>query len=1330
MHKALKIYQKRLTNLSSRNRSLLLLKIVKSQFIDLHRFDYIENKPSFDVIEQLISGKQTYKLCSAIDSRDKDANALSHQLRTISRTDQRIYEEQGAKDLYIGYPFVHGRLLDDTLVRCPLLFFPVSLDVARNQWVLQARRDVDISFNKTLLLAFSHFNNVIFEDSFLEYDFSEHAQDSQDFRTELYRLLQSSPLELNFNPDTFEDTLTGFRDFTKEQFKLETETGRLKLFQEAVLGIFPQAGSYLMPNYEFLLKNEPEKDIEDFFVSANKRHLVSVGQPAKAIKEEDVVMPYQLDGSQEEAVKAIKTGESLVVQGPPGSGKSQLICNLIVDAMASGKNVLLVCQKKAALDVVYQRLAEKGFQDFAALVHDFKNDRREIYGKINTQIEKLDVFKRENNSLDAIVLERNFLKLSREIDMITEELEEFRKALFDTSECGLSVKELYLTSDLNMSGISLRREYEHFHFAHYSTYMQHFKRYFKYHHRFEAQHYPWADRVSFKDFTVAEYQHIRELAQGLKAKFDNSVESVKSLLNMQLSFQDFEWIDDRRQKFADLLEVLKNPTVFRYFKIGLRFQTPEYVWLANRKKNLLSSFGAEGIESSLDKHEIGEVQALLLEALAAQRNWYERLKWRLFSKNRIRVASLLKKNKLEGHKQALELLVRRIDNRMNLEHHLSTLGQYKWLIDMPQETDLYALRDWLDLHLQALEARKIYQSLRNGIRYLNLEDFSYDEIVKKINALLGVVTEVKQDRQHWLQYLSRKQIEALIEENMTPEMLNSALERDFDALVAYDQLKETLNAPEKTLLDRFQEKFGKLPPEQALKQIDNSIRIAWINHIETKYPVLRSVSSERLEELEERLQEATREKRTISQQIALIKTRERTYAEVEYNRLNNMVTYRDLKHQVSKKRNIWPIRKLIQYHSHEFQNLLPCWMGSPESVSAIFPMEEFFDLVIFDEASQCFAEKGIPAMYRGKQVVITGDDQQLPPFDLYVPRWEEALETDPTLEVDSLLDLGKQFLREVPLNGHYRSKSLDLIDFSNRHFYGQRLQLVPHHTQFMEAAPAIAYEQVNGVWEHNTNPEEARKVVEIVRDLTQGGEENIGIITFNFKQQDLIQDLLDEADFNLPPSVFVKNIENVQGDERNVIIFSVGYAPSPSGKMNFQFGSLNQLKGENRLNVAITRAKSKIILVTSIKPSALKVEQAKNEGPKLLKAYLQYAYEVAENKYRPTLMAPAPYGQHWFLTEQIKRLGEQFEMAFEQHLPFADLDLRHGQHHLLLLTDDNTYYQSTSVKDAHVYRPFQLREKDWTFKRFYSRHFWKSPENFAKGVYNFVERDEGVGEPK
>lgn len=165
MLKLLKAYKKRLANLTSRNRSLLLLRPSVRHFIDIHSFDFISKSPSFSIIDLIISSRKNNNLCPIIDPRDGNSNVLSKYLKGVWKTDQLLKAESGSEDLYIGYPFVLGKLMDGTLVRCPLLFFPVQLIQNNNHWQLE-QKYLPISFNRTFLLAYSQFNQVRLEESF------------------------------------------------------------------------------------------------------------------------------------------------------------------------------------------------------------------------------------------------------------------------------------------------------------------------------------------------------------------------------------------------------------------------------------------------------------------------------------------------------------------------------------------------------------------------------------------------------------------------------------------------------------------------------------------------------------------------------------------------------------------------------------------------------------------------------------------------------------------------------------------------------------------------------------------------------------------------------------------------------------------------------------------------------------------------------------------------------------------------------------------------------------------------------------------------------------
>lgn len=254
MQKLLKTYLRRLTNLTSRNRSLLLLSLPQEQFLDLHQLDFLDNKPSFEYINQLIAQKSQIPLCDVLDSRLEKVNEVSKILRKIARTEAFIEQERGAEDLYVGYPFVKGKLSDGTVVRCPLLFFPVTLKNSNDgkKWVLE-KRDESISLNRSFLLAYSHFNQIKINDDLLETTFDDFSKESLVFRTQLYELLKQSPIEINFNQDNFTEQLADFQKFTKADLEQLERNGELKLFPQAVLGIFPQAGSYLVPDYEQLI---------------------------------------------------------------------------------------------------------------------------------------------------------------------------------------------------------------------------------------------------------------------------------------------------------------------------------------------------------------------------------------------------------------------------------------------------------------------------------------------------------------------------------------------------------------------------------------------------------------------------------------------------------------------------------------------------------------------------------------------------------------------------------------------------------------------------------------------------------------------------------------------------------------------------------------------------------------------------------------------------------------------------------------------------------------------------------------------------------------------
>lgn len=1300
--------------------------------MDLNEVNHLNGFPSFEVLKALIAGK-TIKLCQVLDSRVEYNNEVSKKLKKIQRADNFLFEERGSYDLHIGWPFVRGKFSDGTLVRCPLLFFPVSIVQENNGWYLHLRQQAGITFNKSFLLAYAFYNKVSLDEEMVDTSFEDFNPDSTVFRTQLYQLLKEK-IEINFNPDNFRDELIPFQQFKREEFDLKHRNGELKLFPEAVLGIFPQAGSQLVPDYLKLIEESSILDLEEFFLNKNNTSADESGLEKilinQALKEEKLHTPFTLDAFQENAIKAAKAGQSIVVQGPPGTGKSQLICNLMADAIASGKRALLVCQKRAALDVVYNRLQEKQLGDFVGLVHDFRNERKTIFNKVARQIDSIEDFKMQNRSLDVIQMERRFFQVCRSIDRISEEFEEFRTTLFSDAECGLSVKELYLTSDIAGDTINIRQEYQYFPFSNVAGFLKVLRQYATYAASFEEPDYVWRNRCSFSGHQLTDLRQIEEVIREIPAYQKETQDRIMSLINVNLDLEDADSFRAREDDVLGMIALLKTDVIYRYMQAMSEEKDNEtsFLWFTNVERVLMNCFTGAGPETFLQADMLGKFQEALQRKMTAQGNIFRMLKWGLFSKDKLWINEVLEGNRLPKNKNGLRILEERIDNRLNLEHHLTAVKKKQWLIELPADYDEVKLKTWFTRQKLAIRAKLIFNTLREVKEGLQPKKYKRETFISTLTDLLEIVGDLKEKKKQWMKYITQFQFRHLVTEPSREAEYLKTLRRDFESLCDFDRIRENLATHEKDTIAKLYEKVGTWDPNALESLFQNSLRLAWIEHIEAKNPDLRAVSSRKMDKQREELIALVEEKQKLSHDILLLRARERVYENLEYNRLNNRVTYRDLYHQVTKKKKIWPLRKLITDYQHEIFNVMPCWMVSPEAASAIFPMAEIFDLVIFDEASQCFAERGIPAMYRGKQLVVAGDDMQLKPNELYQTRWEEDGD-HPDLEVDSLLDLAKRYLPTVHLQGHYRSQSLELIDFSNKHFYEGRLQLLPDRNVLNRQEPGIEYHQVDGVWDNNTNMVEAQAVVErLVSLLTADPAKQIGVVTFNSPQQNLILDLLEERfsddGLAIPPTLFVKNIENVQGDEKDIIIFSVGYAPDKKKKMNMQFGSLNMPGGENRLNVAVTRAREKIILICSIQPEQLRADDLKNEGPRLLKQYLQFAREVDQRRFVPEVHANGKQPASWYLNQQIKSWGEEKfpEFRFEVNsLPLADLHIKNENGYMgIVLTDDMHYFSSLSEKDFFAYTPALMAKKNWNYHYVFSRNLWQDKEKVEEDLLRFI----------
>ena len=548
----------------------------------------------------------------------------------------------------------------------------------------------------------------------------------------------------------------------------------------------------------------------------------------------------------------------------------------------------------------------------------------------------------------------------------------------------------------------------------------------------------------------------------------------------------------------------------------------------------------------------------------------------------------------------------------------------------------------------------------------------------------------------------------------------------------------------------------------------------WIDRIERAYPVLQGRPIDNYNSHAAALASLAADKRglvvrEIRRRIESIRPRDVYGAFSARFEDGSQRAWRDMLGELKKRRRILPIRRLIERYSEQLFRIAPCWLASPESISKAMPLERgLFDLVIVDEASQLAMEKTIPLLYRGKRAVIAGDEKQLPPFDLFQARTDddgegrgeeddgggEAAEAERRYDEKSLLDLARARHMTTNLAWHYRSRHQGLVDFSNHAFYGGELNVVPDaHSD--PSSPPVQWVECDGRWIDRTNAREAAEVVEQIRKAWGGGAAagpgdggrmpTVGVITFNEAQQNHILDRIDDArasdaEFGRlyglahegrqrDAALFVKNIENVQGDERDVVIFSVGYAPDADGRFSNRFGPLGLKGGENRLNVAVTRARERMVVVSSIDPSMISMS-SEHDGPRRFRQFLEYARavsgmdeaaqrEVLAGLDEATAGAAAPAVPH-----AADRLGRRIQEALEgagytvrtglgfsgYRIDLAVVDPRDENRYVMGIEYDGPMFRSAGgVMERDVVRPALLRSKGWAFERTWSRSWWKDP---------------------
>ncbi|KDE40748.1 DNA helicase related protein [Nitrincola lacisaponensis] len=1139
---------------------------------------------------------------------DRSPEELDKSTVEIYRKAQTSLKEGGSNTLFLAIGFLLWKQneKDSKRYRAPLILLPVTLErKSVRSGIKIAASDDEPRFNTTLLEMLK-----------------------KDFGIELRGLHGALP------EDASGVDVEGIWHQVRLAIK---DVPGFEVIEEVVLGHFSFA-KYLMwkdlvdradalrenPVVRHLLDTprEPyESDIR--FVDAD--HIDRDYAPS------DLLTPLPADSSQMAAVATADRGKDFVIIGPPGTGKSQTISNLIAHMLGKGKKVLFVSEKTAALEVVHRRLKDIGLGNFCLELHSNKARKADVLDQLRSSWTQAGKSSAEEWQSEALRLKSLRDRLNTLVNSLHQR---YANGLTPHYAMGVSIrdKDLAAKAEFSWSSANVHTQDDLNRLRDVAETLQIQALAIGdvcQHELASIDHSVWTPQ--WQERLVAQVQQLDRSAITLDKRFSE----LLAALGLDIRVREFERLYALRELGQVLLDSYRQSSSFALEPDGVdRLEAMESVI------RLLKDYvkAQAGLSCQYASRAWQNLDPIQLEQRWQDANamWWPK---RWFVKR-----ALIKQTVQAGAKGKpdlsvdIELLKQMKSSAEKIDQLENMLAGLKgW---QSYETDPDALSQ---LQLLGARARNAVGKLADDAEMLMAFRSRIRTLLYDGNDLLAADAPVGRSVLAFIEELTRFDDLKNQVEQLAGASVWSNLDKSESLLPAISVWCQRICSQQQSLRDwcawvrRRNEaidlQLGSLVSgiEQGLvaaEDIRDTFEAAycqwWSKAVIGENSLLSSFSSAEHEAAIQSFRELdTRFSRLTAEYIAA-----KLSGQIpDQDDVQKSSSWGTLRHELQKKTKHKPVREMLELMPDVVTTLAPCLMMSPLSIAQFLSADQaLFDVVIFDEASQITVWDAVGALARGKQVIVAGDPKQMPPTNFFA-----RADSDPDGDLDSEGDL-ESILDEligasIPsrvLNLHYRSRRESLIAFSNSRYYDNSLVTFPAP---VHPDKGVRLEKPDGFYARGKarhNQGEAKAIVaEILSRLTSSDEnvrnQSIGVVTFNTEQQSLIEDLLDKArsgdpsiewafseEHSLEP-VFVKNLESVQGDERDVILFSITYGPDEAGHVTMNFGPLNRTGGERRLNVAMTRARSEMVVFSTLSPDQINLARTKATAVADLKHFLEYA---------------------------------------------------------------------------------------------------------------------------